>query len=875
MKQRHVPLLAALCLALALGSVLVDRPLAVVEDQISALKYALRGPRAPDSSLVLITIDDEAVRTLGWPVRRNFYALMVKALADLRVRAVGIEILFEDPKLDFPEYDELLAAVAASSRNVVLASYAGSARATADGTVDGNRSYPNVASAEFTGSEVHVPFESLRASASGVGHVNFTGNLRIPAFLRTDSALLPAFGLEVLRTWARAGREGVRYDGSELTIVGTAGSLKITPSPGGVLDLDYPGTSRVFPSYPFLEVLRSYDALRVDGAGRVPVAAFRDKIILIGVVAEGRSQFYRTPLESHAPSLAIHATLVDNALRGGFLRPAGGLAVGLVTLLTGLVAGFALVRFRPPVGWVLAGAGLLTAGILSGLLFSFARVDLPVVPPLVAALVAGGLGIALRQRDARHQVALLRAERDGILTQLHDREMKLAAVERELITAQNTRTADRTEELMEEIRRYKAEIRSLASKADDMEVYRAGEGEGGEAAEFEGILHHRAGRMRQVVEFILKIAPSDAPVLVLGESGTGKELVARAIHARSRRSANPFVAVNCGALTETLLESELFGHEKGSFTGAVKDRLGRFELAHGGTIFLDEIGEVSENFQVKLLRVLQEGELERVGGSKTLRVDVRVIAATNRDLREQVRAGKFREDLYYRLNVLTVSLPPLRERREDVPLLIQHFLKREGDALSISRNAMEALQQHEWRGNVRELESVLKRGVLLARAERRRMLALKDLNEEVASTARRLVAIEEQILESLREKRFSRSSVTETADELGGLNRGTVAEYLRGECLKAFVECGYDLDKTARLVALSAEPATLERVTKRLTEYLENLVESLDLTQPWELSRQSLRPKTKNLPQRYHPSLEAVAEAYFRKVWTLKPPPSS
>ena len=207
-------------------------------------------------------------------------------------------------------------------------------------------------------------------------------------------------------------------------------------------------------------------------------------------------------------------------------------------------------------------------------------------------------------------------------------------------------------------------------------------------------------------------------------------------------------------------------------------------------------------------------------------------------------------------------------------ILPLHFLKREGDDVAISRNAMEALQQYEWRGNVRELESVLKRAVLLARAERRTMLALKDLNEEVASTARRLVAIEEQILDSLREKKFSRSSVTETAEELGGLNRGTVAEYLRGECLRAFVECGYDLEKTARLVSLSAEPGTLERVTKRITEYLENLVESLDLSQPWEISRQALRPKTKNLPQRYHPSLEAVAEAYFRKVWTLKKPQS-
>ncbi|MRR36321.1 CHASE2 domain-containing protein, partial [bacterium] len=592
-------------------------------------------------------------------------------------------------------------------------------------------------------------------------------------------------------------REGVRYDGSDLTIVGALGSLNVTTAQEGTLELDFPGPSSLFPTYPFVEVLRSYDALRVDGAGRVPVATFRDKIVLIGVVAEGRSQFYRTPVESRSPSVALHATLIDNALRGRFVRQAPGFAVGLLTLLTGLVAGLSLLRLRPLLGWILGAAGVLAASAIAAALFAFASLDVPLVPPLVASIMAGGLGVTLRQRSAKQQVDLLRAERDGILAQLRDREAKLSVLERELISAQNSRAADRTEELLEEIRRYKGEIRALASKADDMEVDPALEkGAGEEAVHFEGILHSRNGKMSQVVEFIVKIAGSDAPVLVLGESGTGKELVARAIHNRSKRSVGPFIAVNCGALTETLLESELFGHEKGSFTGAVKERIGRFELAHGGTIFLDEIGEVSENFQVKLLRVLQEGELERVGGTRTIRVDVRVIAATNRDLREQVRTGKFREDLYYRLNVLAVSLPPVRERREDIPLLIRHFLNREGDDVAISRNAMEALQQYEWRGNVRELESVLKRAVLLARAERRTMLALKDLNEEVASTARRLVAIEEQILDSLREKKFSRSSVTETAEELGGLNRGTVAEYLRGECLRAFVECGYDLEKT-------------------------------------------------------------------------------
>src|SRR5512147_2205636 len=190
-----------------------------------------------------------------------------------------------------------------------------------------------------------------------------------------------------------------------------------------------------------------------------------------------------------------------------------------------------------------------------------------------------------------------------------------------------------------------------------------------------GVLGESAG-MREVVRTTRQVAPSRACVLIVGETGTGKELIARAIHDLSPRSTGPYIRVNCGALTESLLESELFGHVKGSFTGAVDNRTGRFEAAHTGSIFLDEINSTSPKLQVKLLRILQEGEFERVGDTNTKKVDTRIIAATNRDLLEEIESGRFREDLYYRLNVVPVYLPPLRERREDIPLLVEYFLKR-------------------------------------------------------------------------------------------------------------------------------------------------------------------------------------------------------
>ena len=226
---------------------------------------------------------------------------------------------------------------------------------------------------------------------------------------------------------------------------------------------------------------------------------------------------------------------------------------------------------------------------------------------------------------------------------------------------------------------------------------------------------------RRVVEVATQAAPSLATVLVMGESGTGKELIARMIHDRSARAKGPFVAVNCAAIPESILESELFGHERGAFTGAIAKREGRFAKASGGTLFLDEIGELSTAVQVKLLRVLQEGEYEPVGGD-TVRADVRLVAATNRDLEQEVRAQRFRDDLYFRLNVISMTAPPLRARREDIPLLVDHFLglyaqKNARPRLRVADKAMGRLMDYAWPGNVRELENVIERAVVLVRGD--------------------------------------------------------------------------------------------------------------------------------------------------------------
>jgi two-component system response regulator HydG len=232
----------------------------------------------------------------------------------------------------------------------------------------------------------------------------------------------------------------------------------------------------------------------------------------------------------------------------------------------------------------------------------------------------------------------------------------------------------------------------------------------------------RSPAMVKLLETVAQVAPSEATVLITGESGTGKEMIAGAIHFNSPRKDGPFVKLNCAAITETLLESELFGHEKGAFTGAHKRKEGRFRQAHGGSIFLDEISEMSLAMQVKLLRVLQDREITRVGGEEVINVDVRLVAATNKDLFQEIEAGLFREDLFYRLNVVTITMPPLRERREDVPLLAKHFLetfceKNRKKIKGFTPQAMDLLLKYDWPGNVRELMNAVERGVVLANSE--------------------------------------------------------------------------------------------------------------------------------------------------------------
>ncbi len=316
-----------------------------------------------------------------------------------------------------------------------------------------------------------------------------------------------------------------------------------------------------------------------------------------------------------------------------------------------------------------------------------------------------------------------------------------------------------------------------------------------------------SAEMQAIFAVIEKVADTPSTVLITGESGTGKELVAKALHEQSSRNDEPFIKINCAAIPKTLMESELFGYEKGAFTGATSSKPGRFELADGGTLFLDEIGEIPVEMQVKLLRAIQESEFERVGGLKTIKVDVRLITATNRDLEQEVGRGNFREDLFYRLNVVPLQIPPLRRRTGDIPMLVQHIIKKFNERLKksitgVSDDALAALESHTWPGNIRELENVLERTILFTKGDRieRADLQLASAANDPASQS------QSQAVPMLTPGAIAGTDDDEDAELSGSLKEAVRAETARVErelIVKALDETGGNVTQAARLLKIS------------------------------------------------------------------------
>jgi len=779
------------------------------DKEIETYFIKTRGELKPDTNIVLIHFSSEDIARIGpWPIKRNYYALLINQLSSLGVKKIGIEIFLSSRFVIQSVYDNLLRKEIEKSGKVVLSSIAGQIK-------ERNNTY-------YTDS-LSFPSPKLLNENLLTGHINFMRDYDyvIPLVLVNNAIKEKAFSLQISRIATQ----------KKSIIVNFVSSW---------------------------ERIKKYSALEfaqlVYNQSR-QLKEFENKIVIIGVSDNQIAPTFQTAFDEQLPGIALHAFALDNIYQLRDFK--NNFYIFSLIFFPLLVLVFILYRNSSDkkliLKYLVAGVVIL---ILTFILISYFYLKISssfFLIPFISLIISETIMYSLKGRD----------ELKGAIDEAVILRNLLLSKERELGILQKglTESGEESVQLVEKIESLKSDIVKLKENEDDRSEAQFNI-EGG-VQEFYGIVY-TSNSIARVIELIKKTAPTDSTVLIMGESGTGKELVAKAIHLLSKRKDKNFIAVNCGALTDSLLESELFGYMRGAFTGAVNDKQGRFEMADEGTIFLDEVGETSENFQVKMLRVLQSGEIEKVGSTKPERVNVRVVAATNKNLTELVKEKKFREDLYYRLNVITIELSPLREREEDIDVLAKNFLQSEAPDLQISKAALQAMNDYQWKGNVRELESVIKRAVIFANSENRKLIRLSDLPKELVKET--TFSFEDIVIESLRSKNFSHSSITETAKELGNVNRTVISENLRGVALRYLVENNFEIERTISFISGTDDEETRNRVRSKIQTFVGNIENDLKHINNEDFGeiKKRLSAKYKNLPVKFHRFLDDVIK------WKIK-----
>ena len=758
----------------------------------------LKGEVQPDTNIILIHITSSDIDNLGdWPLKRSYYALLINNLTKLNVEKIGIEIFLSEKITSQNIYNEVLNNSIKSSGKVVLASIA-------DGI--------NYQNGKFNSTSILYPSPKRDISTIATGHINFIDH---------EGIIIPM--------------EIVSNNVTEKSLTYMLGSgIKSEES----LKINFLSSWQKFENYSlleFFEMLESNDA---------KLKNFSNKIVLVGVSDPLIARTINTNFDDQLPGIGLHAFAIENSINS---RNIDYSYFNLSTYLFFIIVIlFIIISNRSRFYFAAILASIFILSILQTQFYIELNYSALLLP--LGFIVLSNIGLHLF--ESKQQLSKTKIETESLKSDLKWKELKLNQLKKELVK----QSQEPSDILKLKIKDLEMEIDGLKTEmADDEELYKADT----DVKTFEGIVY-KSNKIEKIVEIIKKVAPQKASVLVMGESGSGKELVANAIHNLSERRDNNFVAVNCAALPDNLLESELFGHVKGAFTGAISDKIGRFEEADKGTLFLDEIGETSENFQVKLLRVLQSGDIQKVGSSKTDHVDVRIVAATNKNLHELVKTKTFREDLFYRLNVINIELPTLNERSEDIEVLAEYFAKRESNGFTFSKAVMNKLVHNEWKGNIRELESTIKRATIFAQSENRNILKLKDLPIELAKYDKE--ELEGLILESLREKGFSHSSINETAKELGGLNRTVISENFRGIFFRIYTENSFNIMSAITKISKTDDQIINSKLESKLNKFLSNIEN--DLKKHADLSFDEVKivfnSKYKNLPQKYHIYLDQI-----------------
>ncbi len=766
--------------------------------QIENVFYKITWETQPDSNIVIIHISETDIEALGsWPIKRSYYALLINELSQLNVKKIGLEVFLSEKITMQSIYNDLLNFEIGNSGKVVLSSTIESYdRRTREG-------------------KINYPEPKLVLPDIQTGHLGFINDngIYIPQLIKFKSVSEPSFSL------ALSGKKNIEAAETKLNIL--SGWKK-------------------FKHYSLIEFFNLF------GSEAGVLKNFAGKTIIIGVSDELLAKNISSAFDERLPGVAIHAFALDNLLNNRFIKTDYfNISAFLIVLLLSLFVLFEI-KLKTVYKYLVLSAGFIVAAFL---LFAIWHIEIHYslfLFPFLFILILDSIAFLFERKK---YVAGILNETLLLKKTLEKKEAQLDRLQKELeVTGENA-----SHELILQVSKLKAQVENIKiQEIDEIPVNHAPTA----PSNFHGLVY-KSKQISAVTDLIKRVAPENATVLIIGESGTGKELVAKAIHQLSNRRENNFVAVNCAALSDTLLESELFGHVKGAFTNAINDKAGRFETADNGTIFLDEIGEISENFQVKLLRILQTGEFEKVGSSKTIKVNARVVAATNKNLEQQVKNKKFREDLYYRLNVIKIELPPLRDRKEDIEPIANYFLSGEEQNFVLSKAVLEQLLNYEWRGNVRELESIIKRAIIFARSSDRNIIKLSDLPEEVASKGR--LNFDELILESLREKKFSHSSINEIAKDLE-ISRNFVSENFRGIVFKAYYESGFNIDKAVKSICNNSDEQELAKVKSKALTFLSNVEKDVAAFKHSTLDEVKVKlvSKYKNLPQKFHFYLDEI-----------------
>lgn len=781
---------------------------AYTNEKMENLFYLIGGEKQPDTNIVIIHITEEDLQKLGsWPLKRNYYALLINQLSKLNAKKIGLEIFISGKVTTQLAYNELLNSEIQKSGKVILSSVVEDYNEKTD---EGKVIFP----------EINPDIKTIKT-----GHIGFIedGGIYIPLKVKHNEDFEPSFSLAL-------------------------SNLNDEYKNNSKIKINFFSKWNKFKNYSLLGFFELTDKKNVRKK------LFGDKIVIIGVSDDLIAMHVSSPFEERVPGVALHAFALDNLINHRFIKTNlfSFSAFLIVLILSGLVLFES--KWNNFYKYLIYGSGFIFIGFIS---FYYFYYEIHYTLFLIPFILISALDLTTYILKKKIFITGVINESEMLKKALEKKESQLLRFQNELnISGENA-----SQDLIERVSQLKSYVEDLKIRQAD-EVPSTGNSMEDKTGNFKGIIY-RSRQMASLVSMIEKIAPEDATVLLLGESGTGKELVANVIHQLSKRKENNFVAFNCAALSETLLESELFGHVKGAFTNAIFDKTGRFEAADNGTIFLDEIGETSENFQSKLLRVLQNGEFEKVGSSKTLRTNVRVIAATNKKPEQLIKEKKFREDLYYRLNVIKVEIPPLRERKEDIEVLAKYFLQKENSNLTLSEAVIDQLKMYSWKGNIRELESAIKRASIFAKYADRNIIKLNDLPEGITSKA--VVNIEEIILDSLREKGFSHSSINETAKELE-LSRTVISENFRGVVFKTVCLNNFNIEKTIEAISQNGDNKINEKVKTKIQTFLSNIEKDTAAFKNMRFSvvKNKLSNKYKNLPQKFHFYLDEIIKSYLK-----------